>query len=218
LGSSAIQGAAFARVCSYDRSGAAWSDLGPKPRTMDQEAFDLHRLLTAAGERGPYVVVGQSIGGMVVRIFTEKYRSEIAAVVLVDAYGEDSQLFTNGKMQRMRLAAKDRPVPAPRTSMAATDGKNPAELQQIEAFVKKNIGNPKIRLTTGFPNTRSGFGYGRYISPRTMQRMTTIWRKSRPECMRSIKCRNIRSAAYPSLFLGETRTSTTTKDPLRLHS
>jgi len=24
---------------------------------MDQEAFDLHRLLVAAGERGPYVVV-----------------------------------------------------------------------------------------------------------------------------------------------------------------
>jgi pimeloyl-ACP methyl ester carboxylesterase len=111
---------------------------------MDQEAFDLHRLLTAAGERGPYVVVGQSIGGMVVRIFTEKYRSETAAVVLVDAYSEDSQLFTNGKMQRMRLAAKDRPVPAPRTSMAATDGMTPAQLQKSEAFVKQYIGNPKI--------------------------------------------------------------------------
>src|SRR5437764_7125417 len=75
--------AAFTRVCSYDRSGAAWSDLGPKPRTVYQEIFDLERLLRTAGERGPYVVVGQSIGGMVVRIFTEKYRSEIAAVVLV---------------------------------------------------------------------------------------------------------------------------------------
>ncbi|HEY6253947.1 MAG TPA: alpha/beta hydrolase [Candidatus Angelobacter sp.] len=136
--------AAFTRVCSYDRSGAAWSDLGPKPRTMDQEAFDLHRLLAAAGERGPYVVVGQSLGGMVVRIFTEKYRSETAAVVLVDAYSEDSQLFTNGKMQRMRLAAKDRPVPAPRTSLAATDGMTSAELQKTEAFVKQYIGNPKI--------------------------------------------------------------------------
>jgi pimeloyl-ACP methyl ester carboxylesterase len=48
--------------------------------------------VTAAGERGPYVVVGQSIGGMVVRIFAEKYRSETAAIVLVDAYSEDSQL------------------------------------------------------------------------------------------------------------------------------
>ena len=97
--------AAFTRVCSYDRNGAAWSDLGPKPRTMDQEAFDLHRLLDAAGERRPYVVVGQSIGGMVVRIFAEEYRNDVAAVVLVDAYSEDAQLFTNGKMQRMRLAA-----------------------------------------------------------------------------------------------------------------
>src|SRR5436189_987336 len=80
--------AAFTRVCSYDRSGAAWSDLGPKPRTMDQEAFDLHRLLIAAGELGPYVVVRQSSGDMAVRIFTETYRSEIVPVVLVDAYSE----------------------------------------------------------------------------------------------------------------------------------
>src|SRR5260370_18740902 len=73
--------AAFTRVCSYDRSGAAWSDLGPKPRTMDQEAFDLHRLLLAAGERGPYVVVGQSVGGMVVRIFTEQNPRDVVGVV-----------------------------------------------------------------------------------------------------------------------------------------
>src|SRR2546426_2928045 len=85
--------AAFTRVCSYDRSGAAWSDLGPKPRTMDQEAFDLHRMLTIAGEHGPYLMVGQSLGGMVARIFAESNPHEVAGIVLVDAYCEDSQLF-----------------------------------------------------------------------------------------------------------------------------
>src|SRR4051812_2709857 len=33
------------RVCSYDRAGFAWSDVGPNPRTMLQEAFELHLLL-----------------------------------------------------------------------------------------------------------------------------------------------------------------------------
>src|SRR6185437_2723170 len=61
--------AAFTRVCSYDRSVAAWSDLGPKPRTIYQEVFDLERLLKAAGEHAPYIVVGQSLGGMVARVF-----------------------------------------------------------------------------------------------------------------------------------------------------
>jgi pimeloyl-ACP methyl ester carboxylesterase len=136
--------AAFTRVCSYDRSGAAWSDLGPKPRSMDQEAFDLHRLLTSAGERGPYVVVGQSLGGMVVRIFAEEHPKEVVGVVLVDAYSEDAQLFTNGAMKRMRLEAKNRPIPAPRTRATAADGLTPDESQKIEAFVKQYIRNPKI--------------------------------------------------------------------------
>src|SRR5437879_5230582 len=54
--------AKFARVCSYDRGGEAWSDLGPAPRTRHQEAYDLHRLLQKAHERGPYLLVGQSMG------------------------------------------------------------------------------------------------------------------------------------------------------------
>jgi len=139
--------ATFTRVCSYDRSGAAWSDLGPKPRTMDQEAFDLYRLLAAAGEHGPYVLAGQSLGGMVVRIFAEKHPKEVGGIVLVDAYSEDTQLFTNGQMQRMRLLAKDRPIPSPRVSIAATDELNPTESQHIETFIKGHVANPKIGVS-----------------------------------------------------------------------
>src|SRR5919112_1704581 len=39
----------FARVCSYDRAGLAWSDLGPTPRTMRQDAHELRLLLARAG-------------------------------------------------------------------------------------------------------------------------------------------------------------------------
>ena len=38
----------FTRVCSYDRAGSAWSDLGPRPRTLHQIVYELHTLL----ERG----------------------------------------------------------------------------------------------------------------------------------------------------------------------
>ena len=47
--------AGFAPVCSYDRAGHAWSELGPRPRTMRQAARDLHALLQKAGIRGPRV-------------------------------------------------------------------------------------------------------------------------------------------------------------------
>lgn len=60
--------APFARVCAYDRAGAGWSDLGPRPRTMHQLVYELHALLEKAGERSPYVLVGHSYGGWLVRL------------------------------------------------------------------------------------------------------------------------------------------------------
>src|SRR5438105_8957241 len=50
--------ARFARVCSYDRAGSAWSDLGPRPRTIHQIVWELHTLLAKAGEMPPFVLVG----------------------------------------------------------------------------------------------------------------------------------------------------------------
>ena len=58
------QVARFTTVCSYDRAGHAWSELGPRPRTRRQAVYDLHRLLLRAGIPGPYVLVGHSLGGM----------------------------------------------------------------------------------------------------------------------------------------------------------
>lgn len=55
-----------ARVCSYDRAGSAWSDPGPQPLTMRQEACELELALKLSGEKGPYVLAGHSIGGLVV--------------------------------------------------------------------------------------------------------------------------------------------------------
>src|ERR1700736_2911049 len=47
----------FTQTCSYDRAGAAWSELGPRPRTMQQVEYELHTALRNAGVRGPYVLV-----------------------------------------------------------------------------------------------------------------------------------------------------------------
>jgi pimeloyl-ACP methyl ester carboxylesterase len=136
--------AAFTRVCSYDRSGAAWSDLGPKPRTINQEVFDLERLLRAAGERGEYILVGQSLGGMVARLFAERYPSQTAGVVLVDAYSEDAQLSLNGKLTRLRLLAQNRSMPAPRSAVTVDDAMTATELKNANDFIRDVIGMPKI--------------------------------------------------------------------------
>src|SRR5262249_14629679 len=93
--------ARFARVCSFDRGGFAWSDSGPTPRSMKQEAFELHLLLQKAGIKGPCVLVGHSLGGLVARIYAEQYPDEVAGIVFVDSTHEDTILSLNGKLVRM---------------------------------------------------------------------------------------------------------------------
>src|ERR1700733_5181884 len=44
------------RVCSYDRAGFGWSELGPNPRTAEQIVSELHALLQAAHVPAPYVL------------------------------------------------------------------------------------------------------------------------------------------------------------------
>jgi pimeloyl-ACP methyl ester carboxylesterase len=82
--------AEFTRVCSYDRAGVGQSEAGPKPRTSQNIVDDLRRLLSNAGIRGPYVLVGHSFGGMNVRLYAAQYPEEVAGVVLVDSFHPDS--------------------------------------------------------------------------------------------------------------------------------
>ncbi len=77
-------------VCSYDRAGFGWSDAGPLPRTAGRLADELRVLLDRGGIPPPYVVVGHSFGGLVMRVFASRYREDTAGLVLVDpAHPED---------------------------------------------------------------------------------------------------------------------------------
>jgi pimeloyl-ACP methyl ester carboxylesterase len=83
--------AKFTRVCSYDRAGLGYSDPGSEPRTSKVIAQELHALLVAANVAPPYVIVGHSMGGFDVRVYTSMYRDEIAGMVLVDASHPDQE-------------------------------------------------------------------------------------------------------------------------------
>lgn len=79
----------YGRVCTYDRAGNGWSDLGPQPRTTSTIVEELKTLLEAAGERPPFVLVGHSFGGYTAQLFAERYPSLTAGVVLVDSSHPD---------------------------------------------------------------------------------------------------------------------------------
>ncbi len=79
------------RACSYDRGGIGFSDSSPHPRTSRVLAEELHTLLHNVGIAPPYILVGHSMAGFDVRIFTSLYPKEVAGIVLVDSSHPDQQ-------------------------------------------------------------------------------------------------------------------------------
>lgn len=77
------------RVCSYDRAGYFWSEPPNRERSLANLVDDLHRLLSAAGEEGPYVLVGHSLGGLLVQRYAEAYPADVVGLVLVDSVHEE---------------------------------------------------------------------------------------------------------------------------------
>jgi pimeloyl-ACP methyl ester carboxylesterase len=73
-----------AHTIAYDRCSLGWSSPCRTARTPGNIAMELHRMLEASGCHGPYILVGHSFGGLVMRRFALLFPQEVAGVVLVD--------------------------------------------------------------------------------------------------------------------------------------
>ena len=76
--------ATLTHTITYDRAGLGWSSPSRTPRTPGNIATELHQMLETAGFRPPYVLVGHSFGGLVMRRYALLYPEEVSGVVLVD--------------------------------------------------------------------------------------------------------------------------------------
>lgn len=94
--------AAHTRACAYSRAGLMWSDPSGAPRSARQVAQDLHAALINAGERGPFVLVGQSLGALYAMAFTMDFGAEVAGLVFVDPSHPDQVDRVAGFMTESR--------------------------------------------------------------------------------------------------------------------
>ncbi len=77
--------AEFTTVVSYDRAGFGWSrHAAPHRPTALAAAEELAVLLERAGIAPPFILVGHSFGGLIVRIFQQTFPEKVAGLVLVD--------------------------------------------------------------------------------------------------------------------------------------
>ena len=101
------------RVCAYDRAGQGWSEDSSNPSDATTAATDLHELLAAAGESGPFVLAGHSSGGVHALTYTHLYPSQVAGLVLLDSASPNQVKVVktfSGEYQVMRRALAAAPT------------------------------------------------------------------------------------------------------------
>ena len=101
--------AKFTQVCSYDHSGIGWSDSGPKD-SCSLRVNEVHTALKNANIKGPYVLVGHSLGGLVARMYEAQYPDEVAGIVFVDPAFVMISRLTVSDGAKVKTA---QPTPAP---------------------------------------------------------------------------------------------------------
>lgn len=81
------------RSILLDRAGSGWSEAGPFPRSTAREAEEAWHCMESAGERGPFVLVGHSLGGLLAANIARRHRKQVCALVLLDATPLDTIVY-----------------------------------------------------------------------------------------------------------------------------
>ncbi len=155
--------APFARVCAYDRAGLGWSDPAPEHWTQQGMIADLHRLLAAAGVRGPYILVAHSLGGPLARAYARAHPAEVAGLVLVDTT-TDRHAAELAQARISVVAQLDAAIAAsrPGTPVIGFPAGTPAETMM--AFTPEILRGVKVEflaLDSALPNLSAEMARGR---------------------------------------------------------
>jgi pimeloyl-ACP methyl ester carboxylesterase len=133
------------RICTYDRAGYAWSDPGPLRDLPEEVIADLELLLRADRIEAPYVLVGQSIGGLFVRDYQRRFPDQVGGMVLVDPTHEEGNAYIiDGKPKPVALVTREELQEFMRNYLA-----NPPAVS-----IPRRVGSPYDRLPDQIQSVR----------------------------------------------------------------
>ncbi|MGW4412462.1 alpha/beta fold hydrolase [Nonomuraea sp. NPDC004702] len=92
----------------FDRAGLGYSDPVWNPMALMDAADDLRQALHRAGIEPPFILVGHSIGGFIVRLFATSYPGEVAGIVLVDSSHPDQDRIPGYHWRTVKYGARRR--------------------------------------------------------------------------------------------------------------
>lgn len=146
------------RICTYDPAGTAWSDPDPAQTdpTCTGRVSELHQLLVHAGVKGPYLLVGYSIGALVMRLYAAEYGNEIAGEVLVDHAFIDTPRQSEPRAPSPSLKALDSPpqlISETPITLDMRDDQNfsklPARNRQLHVWARSHSYMPTPAMAAG---------------------------------------------------------------------
>jgi pimeloyl-ACP methyl ester carboxylesterase len=94
-------------VLMYDRANLGQSGAAPLPRSLDDFANDLRGVLLASEVPAPYVLIGCSLGGMIVTHYASVYPESVRGLLLLDAPHPD---MNEGTLALLPPERGDEPV------------------------------------------------------------------------------------------------------------
>jgi pimeloyl-ACP methyl ester carboxylesterase len=139
---------------SYNRAGYACSQLGPTPHTFRQTVYNLHTFLQKANIRGKVVMVGASLGGLIVRQYAQTYPEHVAGLLFVDSGADDGLHYINGKKLYPSKDAPGKTIPEIKQKASDKDNnitKSREAINAIEAALKP-MGYPFEKVEYPFTN------------------------------------------------------------------
>lgn len=90
------------RTISYDRAGIGKSELLDSARTLERIVFELKEILEKENFNAPYILVGHSSGGHIVRYFMHIHPMEVAGLILIDPSVE----YLSDEFRRLKTEAE----------------------------------------------------------------------------------------------------------------